>query len=86
MSCYLYYKLDINVYSDYVFDSICRRLYKELDTITHVYKHLVSRDNLKASTGYDIVYPTIVKHASKLWYLEHVEEKRNSRVEIISRE
>lgn len=68
MSSYLYYELDKNVFTDDEFNMLCKRLLAEYDDITHHHKHLVSKDNLSASTGYDIVYPQIVKNASASWY------------------
>jgi NAD-dependent DNA ligase len=71
MSSYLYYELDKNVLDDHQFDQICRRLYREFDNITHYHKHLLDKDSLGASTGYQLKYPTIVKHAAMLWYNEN---------------
>ena len=68
MSSYLYYKLDLNVFSDDEFNYICQRVLKEFDNITHYHKHLLDKDDLKASTGYTIKYTTIMKHAAVMWY------------------
>jgi len=70
MSSYLYYELDVNVYDDFLFNEICSHLADNFDTITHPHKHLLDLTALKASTGFDIIYPCLVKHASVMWYEE----------------
>lgn len=48
---YLYYGLDESVISDGEYDSICVRLLKEYDNITHIHKEFVHKENLEAGTG-----------------------------------
>jgi len=67
-SCYLYYELNVNVLTDDEFNSLCRDLLDNFDSIEHMHKHLLSPEALKASTGYDIVYPEVVKHVAINWY------------------
>lgn len=81
MSCYLYYELDVNVYSDYEFDAICKLLYKEYDNITHPHKHLIDKESLLASTGYTIKYTQMIKDAAIKWYEEHLRILNNKYLE-----
>ena len=75
--CYLYYKLDTPVIYDYDFDLLCKSLLDRWDSITHSYKELISKDNLKAGTGFSITYPPeIIEEAERrkkifLQELEH---------------
>tara|TARA_R100000149_G_C5774278_1_gene73250 strand:+ start:264 stop:452 length:189 start_codon:yes stop_codon:yes gene_type:complete len=50
--------------TDMDFDYLTHRLKEEYDNVDHPHKHLVTEDNLKAGTGFDIKYPSIVKGAS----------------------
>lgn len=68
MSSYLYYECDLNVVDDHEFDKLCSRLLNEYDTITHMHVKLFTREDLIASTGYALTYPTIVKHSALMWY------------------
>ena len=43
MSCYLYYECDKNVLSDTQFDTLCKRLLDNWDSINHIHKHLIDR-------------------------------------------
>lgn len=83
MSCYLYYIQDVNVLTDSEFDEMCKIILKDYDKIIHMHKSLISKEDLKASTGFQIKYPTIIKHLSIKWYNEYVEyvneQKRNNK-------
>ena len=68
MSCYLYYECDKSVLSDAQFDDLCKKLLDNWDSITHMHKHLISKDALKAGSGYDITYTSMIKNASLNWY------------------
>ena len=68
MSSYLYYEHDVNIFTDHEFDAICVRLLNEFDNITHMHKHLLDKDSLRAGTGYDLKYTNMVKHAAIQWY------------------
>lgn len=62
--CYMYYVLDHPVIEDAAFDRLCKHLLDHWDEIEHPHKHLVSKDDLRAGTGYSIPihhYPNIVK-------------------------
>lgn len=79
MSCYLYYERDLNILSDYDFDTLCKSLLDNYDSISHRHKNLITREDLSASTGYMIKYPRILKDASMMWYndyIEHINPKR----------
>lgn len=77
MSSYLYYELDVNVFNDTEFDELCKILLKDFNDIKHMHKHLLDKDSLKASTGYTLKYPTIVKHLAVKWYNNYVEYINN---------
>ena len=61
ISSYCYYNLSDPVMTDMDFDYLTERLKQEYENVDHPHKHLVTENNLKAGTGYDIDYPTIVK-------------------------
>lgn len=71
MASYLYYNHDLIVISDHEFDEIVRRLLKEFASIEHPHKHLITKDDLDAGTGYrltDAVAPLRLKLAAWHWY------------------
>lgn len=53
MSCYLYYKRDVSIISDSKFDRLCQKLYENFDKLQHPHKWLLSKESLKAGTGYE---------------------------------
>lgn len=67
MASYLYYELDESVISDDVFNTICKLLLANFNTLNHPHAHLLDIDSLKANTGYTIRYPEITKRAALLW-------------------
>lgn len=67
---FLYYELNVSLYSDAEFDCICDKIYKDFDNITHMHKHLLDKESLKAHTGYTIQYPNIVKHTAVIMYMK----------------
>ncbi len=61
---YLYYLCNRPVIDDSAFDKICHDLLVNWDSITHMHKHLLTVEDLKAGTGYTLKmtdYPEIVK-------------------------
>lgn len=62
---YLYYiKYDTCPISDLEYDTLCRELLAEFDTIEHELKYLLDKDSLRAGTGYQIGdqhYPSQIK-------------------------
>jgi len=72
MSCFLYYELDVNVLSDNDYNMVCKRLYNEFDSITHMHKYMLDKDSLKASTALGIKYTDMIKKASEIWYKEYL--------------
>lgn len=77
MSSYLYYEQDVNVLNDSEFDTLCKILLKNFDNIQHMHKNLLDKESLKASTGYTLKYPTIIKHLSINWYNNYVDYINN---------
>ena len=65
IASYAYYELGEPVMSDEEFDKLVERLTEEYDDIDHPHKHLITEDHLKATTGYDINFPTIVKDVAR---------------------
>ena len=61
---YAYYKLDVNVMSDYDFDYLVLRLREEWDNIDHPHKDLITPTNLDSGSGYDIKFPLMVRGAT----------------------
>lgn len=68
MSCYLYYELDKQVYTDDQFDQLAKRLLRQWDNVQHMHKHLITKGDLEAGTGYAIKYPERVKGGARAWY------------------
>ena len=67
MSCYLYYKEDIQVLKDEDFDQLAKRLLDNWDDVEHMHKHLISKEDLQAGTGYAIKYSKRIINAAKSW-------------------
>lgn len=70
MSSYLYYEHDKNVLDDTQFDYVCKKLYDNFDDVTHMHKHLLDKDNLKAGSGYGITYTNLIMSSALAWYKE----------------
>ena len=68
MSSYLYYKKDKQVLTDDEFDTLCKRLLDEWDSIEHMHKHLITKEDLQAGTGYAIEYTNMIIGAAERWY------------------
>ena len=65
---YAYYIEDESLVTDTEYDNICRRLLDKFDEMEHRHKHLISKDDLAAGTGYTLTkkdYPQIVIGAAK---------------------
>ena len=60
---YLYYELDTSIISDEEFNHICKQLLSQLP-VTHIHAHLVDPESLKASTGFGISFPSVVKDSA----------------------
>lgn len=61
---YAYYIVYHSLLSDTCFDNLCKWMLEHYDELEHQHKHLVSKDALRAGTGYHIKedqYPLIVK-------------------------
>jgi NAD-dependent DNA ligase len=67
MSSYLYYKEDKQVLTDEDFDKLAKRLLDNWDSVEHIHKHLISKEDLQAGTGYAIQYSQRVINAAKNW-------------------
>ena len=67
MSSYLYYKEDRQVLTDEDFDRLAKRLLDNWDSVEHMHKHLISKEDLQAGTGYAIQYTQRIINAVKNW-------------------
>jgi len=67
MSSYLYYKEDRQVLTDGDFDRLAKRLLDNWDSVDHMHKHLISKEDLQAGTGYAIKYTQRIINAAKNW-------------------
>ena len=67
MSSYLYYKEDRQVLTDEDFDRLAKRLLDNWDSVEHMHKHLISKEDLQAGTGYAIKYTQRIINAAKNW-------------------
>jgi NAD-dependent DNA ligase len=65
---YAYYIEDESLVSDSEYDTLCVKLLDNFDKIKHHHKHLISKEDLKAGTGYALSkkdYPSIVIGAAQ---------------------
>ena len=72
---YAYYIEDESLVSDSEYDALCIRLLDKFDEIEHHHKHLISKDDLEAGTGFTLArrdYPSIVIGAA-----QHLKEDLN---------
>ncbi len=70
MSSYLYYKEDRQVLTDEDFDRLAKRLLDNWDNVEHMHKHLISKEDLQAGTGYAIQYTQRIINAAKNWEID----------------
>ena len=65
IASYAYYRIGEagQIMDDPTFDRLVQRLKEKYDEADHPHKKLITEDHLNAGTGFDIEYPTIVKHA-----------------------
>jgi len=70
MSSYLYYKEDKQVLTDEDFDRLAKRLLDNWDSVEHMHKHLISKEDLQAGTGYAIQYTQRIINAAKSWEID----------------
>lgn len=61
---YAYYRLGVRVMEDSDFDFLVQRLKASYNDVDHPHKKFITMEHLDAGTGYDIRFPTIVKHAT----------------------
>ena len=64
MFSYLYYEKNISLIDVAEFDGMCKTLLDKLDGLTHMHKHLVTKESLTAGTGYDIKYTNLIKDSA----------------------
>ena len=64
MFSYLYYEKNISLIDDAEFDGMCKTLLDKFDGLTHMHKHLVTKESLTAGTGYDIKYTNLIKDSA----------------------
>jgi len=77
MSSYIYYEKDDNVLEDHEFNLVCKRLYNNFDNITHMHKYLLSKEELKASTGYTLKYTNLIKQSAMIWLQKYKDNRKN---------
>lgn len=73
MASFLYYHMNRSVIKDHEYDRLAKDLLAGWRTNRHQHKHLISRDDLLATTGYAIKYPLMVRHAALLLLEKHGE-------------
>ncbi len=67
MSSYLYYEQDDSVLDDTQFDYLCKKLYDNWDKVEHMHKPLIDKANLKAGSGYGILYTNMIIGGALSW-------------------
>lgn len=65
MACYAYYVEDSPVISDKLFDEMSKELLAKWDTVEHFHKHLITREDLVAGTGFAIQYNERIKGGAR---------------------
>lgn len=68
MSSYLYYLHEVSLLHDHEYDLLCKELLSRWDKVEHPHKHLVSKEDLMAGTGFTLReedYPSITKNAAR---------------------
>lgn len=82
---FLYYFADWTPIPDHLYDELCVRLGKEWDELEHPHKHLSSKEDMIATTGYAIVsYPDRVIGASLAWVSIHYPDRHDDILQTIS--
>ena len=82
MASYLYYHRDTTCIPDTDFDLICKRLLDEWPKIKHPHKHIISKADLAAGSGYAIPlrkYPLITQSAAWSWHAEMTTQTQATR-------
>jgi hypothetical protein len=74
---YAYYKVHYTFIPDEKFDSICKLLLDNWDKFEHRFKHLISKDDLEAGTGYAIQYPPRMATYFNIEVLHCIYDKNN---------
>jgi hypothetical protein len=64
---YLYYEWDLTPIPDTLYDRLCNVLLSKWRRLEHPHKHLTTRDDLSAGTGFSIRYPDRVVNAAIEW-------------------
>ena len=64
MFSYLYYEKNISLIDDGEFDKMCKTLLEKYDDLEHMHKHLVTKGDLTAGTGYGIKYTEMIKNSA----------------------
>ncbi len=54
MASYLYYETDYSVMTDHEYDRLCLELDADFESLTHWARKIVSRESLRAGTGFDL--------------------------------
>ena len=70
MASYAYYVLGKPIMEDPSFDYLVQRLKDCYDEADHIHKKYITKGHLDAGTGYDIIYPSMVKGATKQYMKE----------------
>lgn len=63
-SSYCYYVHDESILSDTTYDRMCKWMLDNYDSIDHHHKHLVTKEDLLAASGFAIKredYPTVIQ-------------------------
>ena len=68
---YAYYRLGKRVMEDSDFDFLVQRLKECYNQADHPHAKLITEEHLKAGTGYDIEFPTIVRYATRDYMQEN---------------
>lgn len=66
LASYLYYHKDESLLTDNTFDKLCVDLLDNYESITHIHKHLINKEDLKAGSCFlkEEEYPLIVKYTA----------------------
>ena len=80
ITSYAYYRRDLSLISDEMYDQLCRELLESYEDLTHPHRHLTSKASLQAGTGFSIEFPNIVVVAAQQAIRSYTERCKQDKV------
>lgn len=83
LASYLYYVEDYSIWSDEMFDQHCAFLMRNYDRLPQDLQQRITRDHLKAGTGFDLVFTEEDRVKAHEW-IAFIERQQKERQEWLS--